>query len=225
MGVAVDDANSPSQPAFSCFPGGSLKVGLVAVGISVTVALFVLAWVYANFPGDEEVLVRLQSFRNGWLDKTVAGLAKIGLLWVFLPATAVFIGGFLAVRRYADGAMVFAGVVAIGIGNSLKLLVDRPRPEYHMIGPVPSDFSFPSGHSLMAFVMGGILVYLVECSVKPLPLRRAIQSGLVLAVLAMGASRVYAGVHWPSDVIGAYVLGIMALVGLIAFRKAVSSDR
>jgi len=49
--------------------------------------------------------------------------------------------------------------------------------------------------------------------------RRAVQVGLILVVAAMGASRVYLGVHWPSDVIGSYVLGVLALVGLVWLRN------
>ena len=103
--------------------------------------------------------------------------------------------------------------------------MDRPRPEYYLLDTVPSGLSFPSGHSLLAVMMGGVLIYLVGLWVRPLLLRRAIQTGLILLVIAMGVSRVYLGVHWPSDVIGAYVFGVMALLGLIGLRNAVATAR
>ena len=74
-------------------------------------------------------------------------------------------------------------------------------------------------------MMGGLLVYLVGRSVKPMALRRAIQAALILVVIGMGASRVYMGLHWPSDVIGSYVFGAMALVGLVGLRNAVATAR
>ncbi|MQG40694.1 MAG: phosphatase PAP2 family protein, partial [SAR202 cluster bacterium] len=65
---------------------------------------------------------------------------------------------------------------------------------------MPSNLSFPSGHSLLAVIVGGVLVYLVGLWVKPLLLRRSLQAGLVLVVIGMGASRVYLGLNWASDV-------------------------
>ena len=207
------------------FSGISWKPYLLAAGTLGTLVLYILAWAYPTFPGDEGALVRFQALRSGWLDDTAIGFANLGLAWVFLPAAAVLIGCLLLARRYADIAMVFGGLFVIGIGNGLKILVDRPRPEYQFVESWQSGLSFPSGHTLLAVIMGGVLVYLVGLWVKPLLVRRVIQVGLILTVLAMGASRVYLGVHWPSDVIGSYVFGVMALVGLIGLRNAVATAR
>ena len=205
--------------------GVSGKSCLLAAGLLGTLALYVLAWVYPTFPGDEGAIVRIQALRTGWLDGTAAAFAKLGLFWVFMPVTVVLIGCLVFARRYADVAMVVAAGLVIGIGNGLKLVVYRPRPEYYLGGTIQSDLSFPSGHTLLAVIMGGVLVYLIGLWVKPLILRRAIQVALVSAVVIMGASRVYLGVHWPSDIIGSYMFGLMALVGLIGLRKAVASAR
>ena len=91
--------------------------------------------------------------------------------------------------------MIFGGLAVIAIGNGLKVIVDRPRPDYQILEPLQSGLSFPSGHSLLAVILGGVLVYLVGLWVKPLLLRRAIQAGLIVMVIGMGASRVYLGVH------------------------------
>ena len=207
------------------FSGISWKPYLLAAGTVGTLVLYILAWAYPTFPGDEGALVRIQALRSGWLDDTAIGFANLGLAWVFLPAAAVLIGCLLLARRYADIAMVFGGLFVIGIGNGLKILVDRPRPEYQFVDSWQSGLSFPSGHTLLAVIMGGVLVYLVGLWVKPLLARRVIQVGLILTVLAMGASRVYLGAHWPSDVIGSYVFGVMALMGLIGLRNAVATAR
>ena len=199
------------------------KPYLLATGSVGTLLLYILAWAYPTFPGDEGALMRVQALRSGWLDDTALWFANLGLFSVFIPAAVALMGGLVLVRRYADTAMIFAGLGVIAIGHGLKVLVDRPRPEFQIVEPLQSGLSFPSGHTLLAVILGGALVYLIGLWVKPLLLRRAIQAGLVMVVIGMGASRVYLGVHWPSDVIGSYVLGAMALAGLIGLRNAVAT--
>ena len=201
------------------------KPFLLALATLATLTLYILAWAFPTFPGDEGALMRFQALRSGWLDDTAIWFANLGLISVFMPAAAALMGCLVLARRYADTAMVFGGLAVIGIGHGLKIIVDRPRPEYQIIDPMQSGLSFPSGHSLLAVILGGVLVYLVGLWVKPLLLRRVIQAGLIVAVIGMGASRVYLGVHWPSDVIGSYVLGAMALVGLVGLRNAFATAR
>ncbi len=203
----------------------SWKIWLVIAGIFGTLALFVLASAYPIFPGDEWAISRLQDHRAGWMDDGVLWLANVRVVWVFVLGIVALSGGLFVARRFDDVAVVLASLPVVGIAFGLKLLVDRSRPEYQILGPIQTDPSFPSGHTLLAVIIGGILVYLVERSLKPVALRRAIQIGLILAVICIGASRVYMGVHWPSDVIGSYMFGVMALVGLFALRNALPSTR
>ena len=198
---------------------------ILGIGVLATLTMYILAWAYPTFPGDEDALMRIQALRSGSLDDMAIWFANLGLLWVFMPAAVALMGCLAIARRYADVVMIIGGLAVIGIGQVLKTLVNRPRAEYCRVDTVPSGLSFPSGHSLLAVMMGGVLIYLVGLWVRPLLLRRAIQAGLILLVIVMGVSRVYLGVHWPSDVIGAYVFGVMALVGLIGLRNAVATAR
>jgi len=200
------------------------KPGLLAFGAMATLALYILAWAYPTFPGDEWILVGIQSFRSGWLDETAKWFASFGLFWVFMPSAGVLMVSLLLLRRYADVSMLFVSLMIIGAVNALKLIVDRPRPDHQIFEPVESSLSFPSGHSLLAVILGGVLIYLVGLWVKPILARRIIQAALILVIIGMGMSRVYMGVHWPSDVIGSYMSGLLALVALIGLRNAVASD-
>ena len=144
---------------------------------------------------------------------------------MFLPVIGILAVAMLLSRRHSDAFMIFAGLAVIGLGNGFKELIGRARPDYHILGPDPTSLSFPSGHTLLAVVLGGIIVFLVNGMVKPPRLRQGIQAAVILMVLAMGASRVYMGVHWPSDVIGSFVFGGLALVMLVALRNALASVR
>ena len=202
------------------FSGAKVRTWFLIVGILATIALYFLAWAYPTFPGDEATLVHIQSFRSEWLDETAVIFENLGSIWAVLPGVVILTLFLFLTRRYADVRLFMGGLVVVGIGKVLKLLVERPRPDYQIIEPLASGFSFPSGHSLFAVILGGVLVYWVGQWVSPKLPRRVIQILLVLVVTGMGASRVYLGVHWPSDVIGSYLLGILALTGLFWLRKA-----
>lgn len=141
--------------------------------------------------------------------------------WVFTIGLAA---GLILGQRGRRGllAALFA-VVAIGGGGLLniavKALVDRVRP----ILPDPvahaGGLSFPSGHAQAAIVAYGVLVLLVG-PVLSRRARRVLLAASVLAVLTIGFSRVALGVHYPSDVVGGYLLGaawVLAL--LLAFGR------
>lgn len=142
----------------------------------------------------------------------MAGALMIGLITLLVIAS-----------RRADALVVFVGAVPILAGIFLKEAVGRARPDYLIIGSEPTSLSFPSGHALFAMVFGGLLIVLAGDIIRPVKVRRAIQIGLALLILAIGASRVYLGVHYPSDVLGGYLFGAMALLGLVWLRNRFSN--
>ena len=167
--------------------GARMRTGVLILGTLATITFYCLAWVYPTFPGDEATLIRLQSFRNEWLDETAVIFENLGSLWAVLPGVVVLTVFLVLTRRYADVGLFMGGLVVIGVGKVLKLLVERPRPDYQIIEPFASGFSFPSGHSLFAVILGGVLVYWVGQWVSPKLPRRVIQILLVLVVTGMGA--------------------------------------
>ena len=88
-----------------------------------------------------------------------------------------------------------------------------------------SDPSFPSSHAYMSFMVYGLLIGLAAVFTKRRRLRRTLQAVLVLLVLAIGFSRIYLGYHWPSDVLGAYVIGGSFLALLLwGYRRGETTD-
>jgi undecaprenyl-diphosphatase len=95
-----------------------------------------------------------------------------------------------------------------------KLAIGRERPVEALIVP-PRDPSFPSGHTFNAVFMIGIIVYSIFGRMHDGVGKTALITVYALYVLAMGASRIYLGVHWPSDVLGALFLGFSCLSGAV----------
>ncbi len=187
-------------------------------------ALFPLAWAYPTFPGDERALMEVQGLQTEWLDRVALAVSSLGLERVSITLIiAVSVSLFILCHR-VDALIVLLSVVPMVIGLGLKVVVDRPRPDYLLAGAAPHGLSFPSGHSVYAILIGGILIFLAGQLIQSPLLRRWLQIGIALFILAIGVSRVYLGVHWPSDVVGGYLFGAMALLGLIALRNRLVSN-
>ncbi len=93
----------------------------------------------------------------------------------------------------------------------LKLLFTRPRPLTPLLGEA-SGYSFPSGHAFMSFTFFGLFIYLVYNKVENKVLRALIIASLLIITLIVGSSRIYLRVHYFTDVMAGFSLGVMWLV-------------
>lgn len=135
-------------------------------------------------------------------------------------------------RRAALVAWIFAFVGGGIIQRVIKISVHRHRPAFVAAGESFGPFSFPSGHAAWSFLALGMLVYLLTLYWHPRPPWRAIVIVVAIAMVALiGVGRVYLGVHFPSDVLGGWVvaaawLGICgAALAITLHAEQVSSAR
>ena len=199
-------------------------LGLLAL-IAIGVACY-LASVFETFPGDESALEELQGFRNTGLDVAAVISTTIGHALVIIVSILMLALALWSNRRRADALVVLMVLVPEGLNQGLKFLVDRPRPEFSnfsVLTHMSQSGSFPSGHSVHAFLFIGFLIYITGELVKPGKPRLALQGFLAFLILAVGTSRVYLGVHWPSDVLGGYLVGGSSLMVILWVRKVLIS--
>ena len=147
-------------------------------------------------------------------DHGLTQVCRILTDWVWDPLTLRLVCAatmvWLAWRRSAWWtALWLAATCALGtlLQQTLKALVDRPRP----VWPDPVDSAhysaFPSGHAMTATVVCGLLLWLLHRhDAGPAVWRTAVILA-VISVAGVGLTRVWLGVHWPSDVLGGWVLG------------------
>ncbi len=118
--------------------------------------------------------------------------------------------------------LVYAGltaVVTLGAGSLLKLVLRRDRPITEYVNNMMfTSFSFPSGHTVGATVIYGLLAYLAW-HFFPQPWSSIIAGLFIVLLLAVGVSRVYLGAHFPSDVVAGLLLGCVGLAVIIFIIK------
>ncbi len=142
-------------------------------------------------------------------------LTDIGTLTLMLPFTlaAGFALWYFGRRR---GAILMAVTMAgsLLLMFVLKLLFHRQRPDPYFGFPLPKDFSFPSGHALTSFCFWGLLAVILSTEVQTLASRIVIWAVAVFMVFGVGLSRIYLGVHYPSDVLGGYLAATVWVSGV-----------
>lgn len=137
--------------------------------------------------------------------RDVTALGSFGVAALFVGS----VGGYLVMSARANQARTLL-VITIGgwlLGNALKIAVARPRPEVVPMLDTVSDASMPSGHTLMATLLYFTLAGIFSLNTQNERLRRFAFNIALLLACAVGVSRVYLGVHWPTDVLVAFALG------------------
>ena len=127
---------------------------------------------------------------------------------VIITWVVVLVGLFLYKKWWSEAILLAGNLALTGILVALlKNVYQRPRPTLqHLVEE--GGFSFPSGHALASTLVVGALVIIVSQRVKNRHLRHLLQVLLMVFILTIMTSRVYLGVHYPTDVLGSLLLGV-----------------
>ena len=170
------------------------------------------------FAFDRTILLWIHSFTNPVLDRVMyfftrlndpdtASLLAITVITIFL------------IKRFYSEARIFAiacfGGVILSYG--LKSFFGKIRPNLWESAVVDNSFSYPSGHALGSTILYGFIAYILATRYHQFA--RFIYSAAVLLIGTIGLSRLYFGVHWPTDIIGGYGIGFLWLTFCITMLK------
>lgn len=205
----------------------SLSFPLAAGLIGAATALFLFAELADRvFDGDtqrfdQRVRLAVHGLASPTLTRLMLALTFLGSV-AFVSAmalgTAFLLWRFGRVRRAILLTVGFAG--ASLLMYLLKIYFRRPRPEPYFDVTLPSSYSFPSGHALVSFCLYGMLAAFATRHLGSHFWRTAIWSVTVLLVLGIGLSRIYLGVHYPSDVVAGYLAATVWTVAIaLAYRN------
>jgi undecaprenyl-diphosphatase len=225
--MASHSTSIPSQPERQRLMTKALLIGLLAAAL----ALALFSWL------GREIILGMTLPLDGMLRDRVHALASPQLTKVMIAASLYGGPGWLVplgvglaiaflVRGWRRGALLIVVTMA-GTGlldNVLKLSFGRTRPEAFFDYPLPLSHSFPSGHAFFsASLLGGFAV-LISGRIRSQVLRALLWVVTISLILLIGFSRVYLGVHYPSDVLAGYAAAIV-WVTAVALGDRLASRR
>jgi membrane-associated phospholipid phosphatase len=159
---------------------------------------------------DRAIALRVHTAASPALDAVMIGATYAGSLWVIVPVVAITMAYAWRLGHHRLAVILGAGwLVAETINTALKLMFERPRPGIFGVIVAPTSWSFPSGHAMRSVAIYGAIAAVV--SVLHPRLTRGLIAAVAVVILAIGLSRVYLGVHWPTDVLAGYAIGAILL--------------
>ena len=207
----------PPKPAIT--PEGSIGLYWLIGFVLLLLSSAAFTAIASDVAGNESIVrfdMAIENAIHGSVSPTLvqgmfmASIAGSQLLIVLV----VLLGIFFAVRHRGRDLVLL--VVAIGGEELVNVLIknafDRARPVFSDPITLATGFSFPSGHAMASMVFYGLIAYFLMRHSKPLLERVLIVLTTALIVTIIGFSRIYLGVHYPSDVLGGYCAGLAWLV-------------
>jgi len=201
---------------------------LVALLIAAT-ALFAFGWLAEEMlEGDTQKFddfVRNAVHRHAAPGLTwfMQGFSFVGSVAVITTLCVLAIAVFLYFRQARTAALLAMTMIGMAVLDiTLKLAFHRPRPLAYF-GPTPTTYSFPSGHAMGSVCFYGVLAAILAARASGRRAKWCIWTGAVLLIGMIGYSRIYLGVHYPSDVIAGYCAGAV-WVGAVGFLHKIHTN-
>lgn len=186
-------------------------ISLISFGLFLIVLIFVLK--YDNLVIDNYI-INLFKYKNNLLTNFMKVITLFGSAYVIVPCCIILL---FILKNKKNKILMTSNLVIITLLNQLlKCVFRRLRPINGIISE--SGYSFPSGHSMVSMAFYGFLIYLLYKS--NFKYKNIFIGLLIVLILLIGISRIYLGVHYPTDVFGGFLLSISYLLLFIEISKA-----
>ena len=185
--------------------------------ICITAFLILLICVLTNHMEgfDQGIYQAVYSIRNNIIDTFFCNFTHIGDTVSVIIIVAILF--FLFKKRKDKVLLIFTVATTVAFNQLLKHIIMRPRPPMERRLVKQGGYSFPSGHSMIALCICGLLIYFAVTRMKNKTWKIVSCILLTIICLLVGISRIYVGVHYPSDVLGGYLLTLPLLIGDITY--------
>lgn len=143
-----------------------------------------------------------------WLETSVMDISALGGFAVLALVTLFAVGYLLTLNKWRNALMLLVATLGgTAISEGLKMGFNRPRPDLVAHIVETTSMSFPSGHAMLSAVTYLTLGALIARTQEKRSLRGYVLGAAILVTLLIGLSRIYLGVHWPTDVLAGWCLG------------------
>jgi undecaprenyl-diphosphatase len=184
------------------------------LGLAIA-AILLFAWIaYGvvsgnSYPFDMALREAVHGRANMPLTGVMEFITNFGGAWFLWPAGLVIAAVLLRQGRRREAALFAIAVVGSeAVNETLKMLFHRTRPEAYFGYPLPPTYSFPSGHSFVSYCFYLALAEILVDTGWPAARKIAVWTAGGLIIFSIGFSRIYLGVHYPTDVIGGYTAAV-----------------
>lgn len=174
---------------------------------------------------DKQLVLQFENIRNDFLTDIFQFISDVGSIKGLLLISGLLTIYLLNRKRFTE--ILFLMVVfwgSRGLNSFIKNLAERDRPE---INPLinAAGFSFPSGHAMNSAAVLGFICFLLFFHFKGERLKKGTVILTILLVALIGASRIYLGVHYITDIIGGYLAGMIWMLIAVSFYNCLESNK
>ncbi len=162
---------------------------------------------------DDYIYKIIYGLRNNIWDFIFINITKMGNTTIVLLVIIVVL---LKMNHKNQEILSFTAIITVLSNQIIKNIIKRPRPN-HIRLIKQGGYSFPSGHAMISIAVYGFLLYYIQTNCKNKKQKILLSVLLTILILMIGCSRVYVGVHYPTDIIGGYCLAIYILKMVIYF--------
>jgi undecaprenyl-diphosphatase len=204
------------------------KYHLYALALNIS-SLFIFSEMTNNVI-DKEFITRMDAWLNvkmmlSWnplLNKIMIFITNIASPTYMIIFSVILFGFFAYKKRWYYSLLLLFGMIGgLLIEQLIKLIVQRARPENALIQI--SEYSFPSGHATMAIIFFSLLLYCFKDNIQSKRRKYIFIIANVIIFLLIGFSRIYLSVHWFSDVVAGFSLGLFWFTLLILVFNVIIS--
>lgn len=199
----------------------------IAVGLLISLFVFYFFWEMSEtvlkkevFLFDSSISLFFYNLRNPILTTVMQFLSAIGMNGILILSSLIFV--FFYWKNQKRAAILFTVIIGGGgiLNMILKFITARPRPSFEPLA-IEHFYSFPSGHSMNSFIFFMTIAYFYYHFTRKKKSSLFVFFIATPVIFGIGISRIYLGVHYPSDVLAGFSAGLLWLIFVLVIDKTI----